>query len=265
MPTSQPGSGGSRQKPSGASARSHGGGGNTTPPKGPNYAARRILFVVLALVLLAGIVWGLISIVGWFVNALGGDDGEETPTDAATEISTAQPEACDADGLSWEISPTAGIAGNSVDFRWSVENGTGRNCTIDAAATNVALTVTSGSDLIWSSAHCGSADPRLLLLAPDDATTRWARWGGERSREGCTEVSAGVEPGSYQVTITYAGAAVPGGTAGFELTAPPAEEPPAEEPPAEEEAPAEEAPAQEAPAQEEEEAPPEGENEPAEG
>ena len=242
-----------------------GGGGSKRPSAGggkkPNYTLRRIIALLVLLLLLAAIVWGVIFLVGLISDKLSGSD-EPGPTDAPTvtataveatpepdpeptptELSTAQPEACAPEALTWQVTSSASagntVAGTPVTWELTFRNTSETACTVDFGPQVVVQTVTSGSDLIWSSSHCGSEEGILLLLGPGDSTTRTQIWDGTRSQEGCTPVGASPQPGNYMVTTEYGGFAIPESTSSFALVEAPPPPPPTEEAPPAEEAPAE--------------------------
>lgn len=185
------------------------------PRRKTNYAARRLIALAVVFLVVGAGVLAAMSTFNWFQRKLA--EPIVQPTTAASAINTAQPTACPPESLVWTVVPTAGRAGDPVDFQWSVTNNSEENCTIDAAPTSVVFSIISGNDPIWSSAHCGAPDPLLLLLGPEDQTSRLTRWSGERSQEGCTPVGANVRPGTYHVSITYEGFIATGAAAVFSL------------------------------------------------
>lgn len=252
-------------------ARTGGGSSMRTATSGggrkPNYALRRALAVVVLLAALAFIVWAVIALVGIIRDAVSGG-GEPTPEPTATvqptaeptptALSTAAPLPCTFEDLTWAATSSADagttVAGTPVTWTFTFTNNSHLACTVDFGPQVVVQTVTSGTDLIWSSAHCGSPVGVLLLLGPGDSTTRTQTWDGTRSQEGCTPVGSAPQPGTYVVTTEFGGFAIAEASTSFNLVAAPAP------------APAPEAPAEgEAPPAEGEAPPAEGEAPPAEG
>lgn len=257
---------GANSRSAGASRGAGGGGGgggskrtSTGGSKKPNYTLRRIIAVLILLLVVAAVIWGVILLVGLISDKLSGSDNPDptdTPTVTATvaettpepeptptELSTAQPEACAPEALTWQVTSSASagntVAGTPVTWELTFRNTSETACTVDFGPQVVVQTVTSGSDLIWSSSHCGSEEGILLLLGPGDSTTRTQIWDGTRSQEGCTPVGASPQPGNYMVTTEYGGFAIPESTSSFALVEAPPPPPPTEEAPPAEEAPAE--------------------------
>lgn len=184
-------------------------------PKKPNFAARRILALLIVAALAALIVWAGVSIyrfVGQSIEANAAAP-EIVPTDAPF---TGQPTACDAEVVDWVFAAQPGNAGERVPFQVTITNGGEIPCLVDAGAASLVFEVTSGDDEIWSNAHCSSDEHRLLLGA-GDSTEQAVIWSGGRSAPGCAAVEATPEPGTYKVTVTYNGVEVPEGTMVFDL------------------------------------------------
>lgn len=187
------------------------------PPGEPNYWLRRVVVLALALGFLALLGWGGVAAVGLVRDSLAERADATAATAQPSGPSTAQPVACRPDALSFRLSEDASRAGAPVDFALTVANTSEEACLLDAGATSLVLTVTSGEDVIWSTAHCGPADPAPLLLGPEDQTERAVRWSGSRSAAGCAAVTSRVQPGTYQVTTSYASAQLPAATETFDL------------------------------------------------
>ena len=74
--------------------------------------------------------------------------------------------------------------------------------TIDPTALTV--TVMSGSDLIWTTTHCGQAIPRAtLVVAKGKQATSTVPWNGHRSGPGCLPGQPVAKPGTYVVKAEF--------------------------------------------------------------
>lgn len=180
------------------------------------YWRRRVVALGVVVAVVAGLAWGMGLLFGILGDAWAEAVSEQQAA-APSGLSTAQPVACPAESLTWELSHDATAAGAAVPFALTVTNVSGEACLVDASAGTLVLDVVSGEDLVWSNAHCGSSEPVRLLLGPDDATTRTVTWPGVRSAPGCVSVDAAVRPGTYKAALSYAGVEVPEVTAVFTL------------------------------------------------
>jgi len=189
--------------------------GRRRVPRRVLWRRRAIALVVLA-GLVVGIGWGAVLLFGVVKDSIGSPAAAQ-PSATPTAPSTAQPVACAPDSLTWSLTHDAGTAGAAVDFAITVTNGSELSCLVDGGAQTLVLAIVSGTDPIWSNAHCGSADPFPLLLGPGDSTERTVTWDGARSAAGCVPVESPVLPGTYQLTTSYAGIDVPAGAAVFTL------------------------------------------------
>ncbi|SJM54397.1 hypothetical protein CZ771_07075 [Actinomycetales bacterium JB111] len=176
--------------------------------------------LVALLLVLALIIWGVWAAVG---AIFGGSDDEEddpTPTESSTEsasetssddATTAQvapggdPVDCVTEDLEVSMEPSGRYAGTPVTFAISVTNTGQLDCLVDAGLSQMVVTVSSGNDAVWSSAHCAPDDSRMLLLGPDGSSDSEVEWPGTRSSEGCPEDAAPVTPGTYRAAITVDG------------------------------------------------------------
>src|SRR5665648_64203 len=180
------------------------GGSGRAGSSGKRRVPRHVLWRrrAIALVLLAGLVggigWGAVLLFGVVKGSFGSPAAAQSSA-TPTAPSTAQPVACAPDSLIWSLTHDAATAGAAVDFAITVTNGSGLSCLVDAGAQTLVLTIVSGTDPIWSNAHCGSADSFPLLLGPGDSTERTVTWGGARSAAGCVPVDSPVLPGTYQL------------------------------------------------------------------
>ena len=174
------------------------------------YRRRRIVALLILVVLLAAVVWGVMQLVG----RLGADDGAAADTPATTSPTTdapapqdADPEAClavDVD-IDLVLDPESPTAGSPVDFGLTLVNSGEMPCLLDVAPDALVATVTSGSDTVWTSAHCaGDVEDALLLdTGAEHATT--VRWSGSRSAADCPGGQPMAGAGTYRVTVGIGG------------------------------------------------------------
>lgn len=139
----------------------------------------------------------------------------ETP-DAADAGSRSAPEdadepgqvsACAVDALTVEASvdPSEPAVGKPVNFALAVRNEGQVPCLLDAGPGNLVVAVASGSDSVWSSAHC-AGDGSEVLLDIDAEYAISVRWSGDRSSPGCPGGQPAAGAGTYRATAALAGA-----------------------------------------------------------
>ena len=81
-----------------------------------------------------------------------------------------------------------------------------RACTLDITAKTLAVRVTSGPDVVWSSEHCPDAlRAKRIVVRSDPPTAYEFVWNGRRSAEGCGAVSELPAPGGYWVEAALIG------------------------------------------------------------
>ncbi len=89
-------------------------------------------------------------------------------------------------------------------FTVSVLNGGPSSCILDVRPSTFQLSVASGSDQIWTTAHCAKWLPsKTLTLAPQKAHEFTITWPMVRSSAGCGTSKATVRPGTYVATAQY--------------------------------------------------------------
>ena len=188
------------------------------------YRRRRIVALVAMLAALALLVVGAVTVVRGIGAAIAGDGGAAEPrTPAPSPTTTTEPSVEYADCAPPELvvaaTPDAADvpAGVAAPFTVTITNNGTETCLVDAGEAKRVVTVVSGADRIWSSADCVAADAaeRTLLLAPGASDTTQLAWNRVRSAQGCPAGQPAPLPGTYQVSVTLAGAS--GGPAVFRL------------------------------------------------
>ncbi len=133
-----------------------------------------------------------------------------TPTVTATPTRTTTPPPpgdtkCSGSDVRVEVLPAnrkiaSGSALNFVVRLDAVSDGC--KATIDPGALTV--TVMSGTDLIWTTTHCGQAIPRAtLVVAKGKQATSTVPWNGHRSGPGCLPGQPVAKPGTYVVKADF--------------------------------------------------------------
>lgn len=79
------------------------------------------------------------------------------------------------------------------------------DCTVDAGLSERVVTVHSGNDNIWSSAHCDTAGSRTLLFATGDQDEMIVPWQSTRSTKDCENDLPELKPGTYYAVVSYDG------------------------------------------------------------
>lgn len=204
------------------------------PSAGPSAATLRVRRI-MALVLLAVIVVGLVMLVkaavAFGTGLLADDpDGKVSPP-KPQEVAAGGYRDCLAKDLALTLeSPrTAYAVGEKPSFTVTLTHVGRRPCLVDSSGSVREITISSGTDRVWSSADC-PLDSRDLLMAPGDVYPETVTWERVRSVPGCAGGLPEPEAGQYSAVATST--EVTGLTSApltFTLVGPP---PPVEPPPA---------------------------------
>ena len=141
------------------------------------------------------------------------------PSGSADPSASPTSGACAVDAL--EVKPAADAesyrVGATPRLSLSVTNSGTTPCTADLGQAQVEVTITSGSDSIWSSDHCApGGEPDVVTLQPGEPVVQRVTWDGRRSTPGCGGDKAAVPAGTYRVGGRVGTQRVQGGT--FVLT-----------------------------------------------
>lgn len=92
-------------------------------------------------------------------------------------------------------------------FKLSLINGSSATCVVKVTPANFTLTIRSGSDRIWTSAHCATAvKPISTKVAAEDAVEWSMAWNGRRSAKDCKNRPEIPRAGTYIATAKLDGA-----------------------------------------------------------
>ncbi len=189
------------------------------------YWRRRALVIAAALLVLAIIIWA-----AW---PKGQPAAGPTPTDAAPVSAPASapptptpPISSVSPSPSANPKPTApqacargvtrvGLAGfqklkkgASQTFKVALTNTGTVPCIVAVSGSSFALTVTSGSDRIWSTDDCGAWVPaKKLSLRPQQSYAFDITWAANRSKKTCKTTKDAVAAGTYVAKATFTDAA----------------------------------------------------------
>jgi hypothetical protein len=125
-------------------------------------------------------------------------DPSASPDPSATPSSGA----CTAQVL--KVEPAADAESYALGARprlsLSVTNTGTTPCTADLGQAQVELTISSGSDAIWSSDHCApGGEPDVVTLEPGKPVVQRVTWDGRRSAPDCGGDKAAAAAGTYRV------------------------------------------------------------------
>jgi hypothetical protein len=110
------------------------------------------------------------------------------------------------------------MAGSEVEVMVEIVNDGADPCVLTLGAESLRVQITSGSDLIWDTAHCPTVVPSATFtLGPAKAQRVAITWPGMRSREGCPTGQPKALPGYYAAGAWVHGQA--SATDRFQLTA----------------------------------------------
>ncbi|MEA5053509.1 MAG: hypothetical protein VB093_08715 [Propionicimonas sp.] len=209
--------------------------GSLLHPVGPEQARvywyRRALVLLVALALVAALLWWLWPKTPGPVSAVppasgstppasdtpapapsgSGSPATSTPAVPAssppTSTAPAAPQACDPGSVQLSVAgfEKVKVSGKQV-FALAVANSGKSSCILDLTAKNYSLTVTSGSDRIWTTDHCAKWVPaKKLTLKPETAYEFEISWPLQRSKKDCKLTKDQLKAGTYVAKATFAG------------------------------------------------------------
>ncbi|WP_328990633.1 hypothetical protein OG394_30650 [Kribbella sp. NBC_01245] len=174
----------------------------------------------LLLVALFALVFVLLRVIG---GGGGGEDpqqasmtpgagsGTNTPTTTPSSGTTTPGEVarCAGSDIRIGVAPATRtiLAGGTLNFGIVIGALSG-SCKAEIDPTRLTLTVMSGNDRIWTSAHCQKAVTKATTVLADKTDyTGNIRWDGRRSVAGCTPGQTIAKPGTYTAQAEYDGRA----------------------------------------------------------
>lgn len=133
----------------------------------------------------------------------------DTPAAGPTEIVSPTPSgpvACDATNTKLSVAGYQKVKqGGKQPFRVTLANTSAAECELDLSASTFSLTVTSGSDQIWSTADCAKWGPAKKATLKAGKTHEFSiEWKLTRSSTGCKQGKDPVKPGTYVGKATFA-------------------------------------------------------------
>ena len=134
-------------------------------------------------------------------------------TPAATETASATasptptgPLACDQTNTDLSLAGYQKVKQDGTQpFKVGVKNTGGQPCVLNLQASTFSLTVTSGTDRIWTTADCEKWVPaKKQTLKAQQSYEFSIKWGVHRSAAGCKESKGLLNPGTYVVQAVFA-------------------------------------------------------------
>ena len=191
--------------------------GSLLHPVGPEeprvYWVRRGLVVVLALALVVGVAW-LVWPKEPVVSAVPPPSSPSTTPTVSSPPTTAAPSPSPTPTGPVACDPTLmklGVAGfqkvkvgaKNTAFTLTVTNNTYVACILTISPKTYKLSISSGKDRIWSTAHCDKWLPAKEVTLDGGATHEFTvKWTVRRSSEGCKLAKDKLKPGTYVATAT---------------------------------------------------------------
>ena len=109
---------------------------------------------------------------------------------------------CAPDDIAIAPSVPQPIAGHDITLVLDVSTLTSPACTWTLSRRTLALKITSGPDLIWTSVECGRAIPTQDLVLRSVAPSRVKlTWSARRSEPGCPRLTEWALPGTYHLHV----------------------------------------------------------------
>jgi hypothetical protein len=133
-----------------------------------------------------------------------------TTVTVPTTTARAAPCAASALGVTASTDATSYPAGVEPRFAVTVRNTGSAACRFNAAPGRRIWQVTSGSDVVWTTAQCHPGGRAHYRLRPSASITYTAVWNQHRSVGGCGETGTAAQPGTYVLRVTVDGVASAG-------------------------------------------------------
>jgi len=109
---------------------------------------------------------------------------------------------CAASDVAITPSVPSPVAGRDISLVLDISSLETPACTWSLSARTMALKITSGKDLIWTSAECGRVIPKQdLVLRQAEPTRVRLTWDAQRSEPGCPVHSVWALPGTYHLHV----------------------------------------------------------------
>ncbi|KFI39659.1 hypothetical protein BACT_0359 [Bifidobacterium actinocoloniiforme DSM 22766] len=182
------------------------------------FMRRRIVAGLIALALLAGLVWGVMAGVrsikasrqaGAQASAAqssaaaagksAAKSGKGEAKDKKSSVPTCTPSDLE---LALNAPEPSTTVGGYVDFTATMRHKGSRPCLVDGSNASRVLVITSGDQTIWRSDSC-PADSRLLLMAQGDHDDQPLRWNADATGDQCQpdENLPRVKQGTYKAQL----------------------------------------------------------------
>jgi len=136
-----------------------------------------------------------------------GTSATPTPTPKPTKTTPRGDQPCEGSDLTVEALPANRkiVSGSVLNFVVQF-NPVDEGCKATVNADKLTVTVTSGTDLIWSTNQCDKAvQAATLVVATGKQAAVTVPWNGHRSRPGCLPGQPVAKPGTYVVKAEYDG------------------------------------------------------------
>jgi hypothetical protein len=109
---------------------------------------------------------------------------------------------CEASDVAITPSVPKPIAGSDIKLVLDISSLNSPACTWTLSGKTMALKITSGNDLIWTSSECPQAIARQdLILRQSDPTRVRLAWDARRSEPGCPQETKWALPGTYHLHV----------------------------------------------------------------
>jgi hypothetical protein len=107
---------------------------------------------------------------------------------------------CAADDVAITPSVPKPVAGSDISLLLELSTITSPACDWKMSGSTLALRITSGSDLIWTTVQCARSIPTQdLVLRNTQVTSVRVTWNAKRSEPGCPRMTAWALPGTYHL------------------------------------------------------------------
>jgi hypothetical protein len=129
------------------------------------------------------------------------------PRATSTPTPVAMPSGpCSAEDVAVTPSVPDPVAGRDIRLVLDLSSITSPACYWHLSGRSLALRITSGSDLIWTTVQCARAVPSQdVVLRSTQPTRVTVTWNAKRSEPGCPAMTAWALPGTYHLSVAALG------------------------------------------------------------